>query len=197
MVVKRDSGLYARCMPLILVLLFIAIPIAELAVIIQVGQWIGVLPTIALLILDSLLGAALLRAQGRLAWSRFNLALAEGRVPAREVFDGAAVLFGGALLLTPGFITDVFGLLLLIPPTRAVIRRLLVSLVGGRYVTAWRVASWGGNRYRRRRGAGREYGPNGWPGDGGAARDYQYEGTAREIPEDPQELSEPGDGQRD
>jgi UPF0716 protein FxsA len=183
-------------MPLILILLFIAIPIAELAVIIQVGQWIGVLPTIALLILDSILGAALLRAQGRLAWSRFNLALAEGRVPAREVFDGAAVLFGGALLLTPGFITDVFGLLLLIPPTRAVIRRLLGSLVGWRVRTAWRVASWGGSRYRRGREAGREAGPNGWPGDGGGARDYQYEGTAREIPEDQQELSEPGDGER-
>jgi UPF0716 protein FxsA len=183
-------------MPLILVLLFIAIPIAELAVIIQVGQWIGVLPTIALLILDSLLGAALLRAQGRLAWARFNLAVAQGRVPAREVFDGAAVLFGGALLLTPGFITDVFGLLLLIPPTRAVVRRLLIALIGGRELMAWRVASWGGNRYRRGRGAGRASGSNGWPGDPGEARDYQYEGTAREIPEDPEELSEPGDEQR-
>lgn len=183
-------------MPLALVLLFIAVPIAELAVIIQVGQWIGVWPTIALLLLDSILGAALLRAQGRMAWARFNLALAEGRVPAREVFDGAAVLFGGALLLTPGFITDVFGLLLLIPPTRAVVRRLLGSLVGWRIRTAWRVASWGGNRYQRGRAARGEYGSNGWPPDGDVPRDYQYEGTAREIPEDPQELPEPPDGER-
>jgi UPF0716 protein FxsA len=182
-------------MPFALVLLFIAVPIAELAVIIQVGQWIGVWPTIALLLLDSILGAALLRAQGRLAWARFNLALAEGRVPAREVFDGAAVLVGGALLLTPGFITDVFGLLLLIPPTRAVIRRLLGSLVGWRVRTAWRVASWGENRYRRRRAPGGPAGSNGWRREG-AAPDYQYEGTAREIPDDPQELPEPGDGER-
>jgi UPF0716 protein FxsA len=111
-------------MPL-LVLLFIVVPIAELYVIIQVGEAIGVLPTIAILLLDSLVGSWLLRQQGRAAWRRFNATLAAGRPPARETIDGALVLFGGALLLTPGFLTDVLGLALLLPPSRAVVRRML------------------------------------------------------------------------
>jgi UPF0716 protein FxsA len=110
----------------LLVLLFIAVPLVELYVILQVGQAIGVLPTIALLVGDSILGSLLMRSQGRAVWRRFNSTLAEGRVPAREVVDGALVIFGGALLLTPGFTTDLLGLLLLLPPTRAVVRRLLV-----------------------------------------------------------------------
>jgi UPF0716 protein FxsA len=110
----------------ILLLLFILVPIAELAVIIQVGQVIGVVPTIAILVADSVIGSALMRSQGRAAWRRFNEAVAGGRPPAREVIDGVLVIFGGALLLTPGFITDVFGVLFLLPPTRALLRRLLV-----------------------------------------------------------------------
>jgi UPF0716 protein FxsA len=113
-------------MPFLLVLLFIAIPIIELAVIIQVGEAIGVWWTIALLVADSLLGSLLMRSQGRSAWRRFNEALRMGRAPAREVADGVLVIFGGALLLTPGFVTDIFGLLFLLPPTRAVIRRVFL-----------------------------------------------------------------------
>ena len=93
----------------ILLLLFIVVPIAELAVLIQVGQEIGVWWTIAILIADSVLGAMLMRSQGRIAWRRFNEAAAAGRVPAREVLDGVLVIFGGALLLTPGFLTDILG----------------------------------------------------------------------------------------
>ncbi len=119
-----------------LVLLFILVPILELYVIIQVGQEIGALWTIAILVADSILGSVLLRTQGRSAWRRFNAALAAGRPPAREVLDGVLIVFGGALLLTPGFITDVGGLLLLLPPTRAVIRRLLVRGLARRYVVA-------------------------------------------------------------
>jgi UPF0716 protein FxsA len=113
-------------MPLLLVILFIVVPIAELALLIQVGQAIGVWWTVGLLIADALLGSWLLRSQGRLAWQRFNTALAEARVPHREVIDGVLVIFGGVLLLTPGFITDIFGLLFLFPPTRVLLRRLLV-----------------------------------------------------------------------
>lgn len=108
-----------------LILLFIVVPLAELYVIIQVGQTIGALNTIALLLLDSILGSVLLRSQGRAAWRRFNAALRAGRPPAREVLDGALVIFGGALLLTPGFLTDIAGILMLAPPSRAVIRRIL------------------------------------------------------------------------
>ncbi|MDP9294215.1 MAG: FxsA family protein, partial [Actinomycetota bacterium] len=82
-----------------LVLLFILVPIAELAIIIQVGQALGLLPTIAILIADSVLGSLLMRSQGRAAWRRFNVALQSGRPPAREVLDGVLVIFGGALLL--------------------------------------------------------------------------------------------------
>ncbi|MDQ3849352.1 MAG: FxsA family protein, partial [Actinomycetota bacterium] len=119
-----------------LVVLFIAVPILELFLIIQVGQAIGALPTIALLIADSILGSMLMRSQGRATWRRFNAALAEGRVPAREVIDGALVIFGGALLLTPGFFTDVLGLALLLPPSRALVRGALVRHFTGRVVTS-------------------------------------------------------------
>lgn len=119
-----------------LVVLFIAVPIVELFVLLQVGSAIGVLPTIGLLVADSILGGLLMRSQGRAAWRHFNAAAAEGRVPAREVIDGALVIFGGALLLTPGFFTDVFGLALLLPPTRAVIRRVLVRRFAGRLVAS-------------------------------------------------------------
>ncbi len=113
-------------MPLLLVLIFIVVPIAELAILIQVGQWIGVWWTLALLVADAVLGSWLLRSQGRAAWRRFNEALVAGRIPHREVVDGVLVIFGGVLLLTPGFITDVFGLLFLFPPTRVLMRRLLI-----------------------------------------------------------------------
>jgi UPF0716 protein FxsA len=119
-----------------LVLLFIAVPIVEIYVIIQVGQAIGALWTILVLVADSILGSMLMRAQGRAAWRRFNEAVAAGRVPAREVLDGVLVIFGGALLLTPGFVTDAFGLAFLLPPTRAVIRRLLARRFAGRLVVA-------------------------------------------------------------
>jgi len=114
-------------MPPILIFLLIVVPIAELAVIIQVGQAIGVWWTIALLIGMSVLGAIVLRVQGRLAWRRFNEAIAEGRIPHREVVDGVLAIFAGVLLLTPGFITDVVGLVFLFPPTRRLARGLLVG----------------------------------------------------------------------
>jgi UPF0716 protein FxsA len=128
-----------------LALLFVVVPLVELAVIIQVGQIIGVLPTIAILVVDSMIGAVLLRAQGRAAWLRFNATLRSGRVPAREVIDGALVIFGGALLLTPGFITDFLGLALLFPPTRAAVRAVLARRLTQRMV----VAATGGRAPRR------------------------------------------------
>ena len=122
-------------MPLMaLVVLFIVVPIAELYVIWKVGDSIGIWLTLALLAADSILGSLLLRAQGRSVWMRFNTALTEGKIPHREVVDGVLVIFGGAFLITPGFLTDIIGLLLLIPPTRALIRRLLVRRLGRRVV---------------------------------------------------------------
>jgi UPF0716 protein FxsA len=115
-----------------LALLFLLVPIAELYVIIQVGEAIGLGWTVVLLIADSVLGSLLLRIQGRAVWRRFNEALAQGRVPHREVVDGVLVIFGGALLLTPGFLTDIVGVSFLLPPTRAIIRRFLIRRLGRR-----------------------------------------------------------------
>ena len=115
-----------------LILIFLVVPIAELYVIYLVGDAIGVLPTFLLLAADSLLGSLLLRSQGRAVWNRFNDAMRAGRVPRREVLDGVLVIFGGAFLITPGFLTDILGLVLLIPPTRTVVRRTVERRIGRR-----------------------------------------------------------------
>jgi UPF0716 protein FxsA len=152
-------------MPLLaLIAVFILVPLAELYVILQVGDAIGVWWTILLLAADSVLGSLLLRSQGRSVWRRFNEALAMGRMPHREVQDGVLIVFGGAFLITPGFITDVVGVLLLVPPTRALIRRFAMRRVGRRMTM--RVSAPGG-------------GP---PGD------YDVEGTATEYEPPPGQL---------
>ncbi len=130
-------------MPLLLLLVvFIVVPLAELYVILQVGDAIGAVWTVLLLAADSVLGSLLLRSQGRTVWRRFNAALAAGRMPHREVQDGVLVIFGGAFLITPGFITDVVGLLMLIPPTRGLIRRVAMRVISRR--VSMRVAAGGG-----------------------------------------------------
>src|SRR5918999_5845339 len=136
-------------MRLLLVVLFIVVPIAELAVLIQIGQLIGIWWTIALLIADAILGSLLARSQGRAVWRRFNEALRAGRPPAREVMDGALVLFGGALLLTPGFLSDLLGIFLLLPPTRAIVRAALVRRFAGRMVASMTGPRVGGARRPR------------------------------------------------
>jgi UPF0716 protein FxsA len=112
-------------MPLLLVVLFVVVPLLELVVIIQVGQVIGTPATIALLVADSVLGAWLLRREGRKAWQQFRAALEEVRWPGDEVTQGGLIIVGGTLLLTPGFVTDVVGFLLLLPPTRAAVSKVL------------------------------------------------------------------------
>ena len=155
--------------------------------IIQVGDAIGVVPTLAILLLDGILGAALSRSQGRVAWRRFNEATAAGRIPAKEVFDGAAIIVGGAFLLAPGFITDAIGLSLLIPASRAAYRRMLVGTA--KRVGPLRPMMW---VYGMRGPAQRGPAPSAPPP--GRARDYDVEGSAREIPPDPTELGSGRDG---
>lgn len=104
-------------------------PLIELMVILQVGQLLGAGWTIALLVLFSIVGAALLRHEGRRAWRAFRSALEQGRWPGDEVTQGALVIVGGTLLLTPGFFTDGVGFLLLIPITRAGLARLIRARV--------------------------------------------------------------------
>jgi UPF0716 protein FxsA len=133
----------------LLLLLLILVPIAELYVIVQVGQAIGALQTIGLLVLSSILGGVLLRSQGRLAWRRFRAALSAGRMPAKEAIDGSLVIFGASLLIVPGFIGDAFGLLLLLPPTRVAVRKALLSGARGRALMAF-AAVGGASRGRAR-----------------------------------------------
>lgn len=114
-------------MALILFALFIVVPVIEIAVIIQVGQAIGGGWTLVALVAVSIAGAALVKREGLRAWRRFQEALAQARIPAAEVVDGALVLLGGALMLTPGFVTDAVGLLLVFPVTRAPVNRLVRS----------------------------------------------------------------------
>jgi UPF0716 protein FxsA len=115
--------------PLLLLLLFVVVPVVEIWVIVQVGQAIGIVPTLLLLIADAVVGTWLFRREGRRAWAALREAIAAGRVPAKEVADGALVVVGGAFLLSPGFVTDVVGLLCVLPPTRAFLRRALTGIV--------------------------------------------------------------------
>ena len=145
-------------MPILaLVLLFLVVPLAELFVIYLVGDAIGIWLTLGLLALDSLLGSLLLRSQGRTVWRRFNQELQAGRLPHHEVQEGVAVIFGGAFLLTPGFLTDIVGLALLLPPSRSIIIRLAQR----------RMAAAADSRIRQPR------------------RGYDVEGSAREQPQPP------------
>jgi UPF0716 protein FxsA len=109
-------------MPLI-ALLILVVPIVELVLIVEVATRIGVFETLFLLIAISVAGAWLLKREGAAAWRRLQATMQRGEVPANEVIDGVMIVFGGALLLTPGFLTDVVGLALLLPPTRALLRR--------------------------------------------------------------------------
>lgn len=147
-------------MPLLaLIALFLVVPFLELYVILEVvGPALGAPLTILLLAVDSVIGALLFKSQGRSVWRRFNAALSEGRVPHREVIDGVLVIFGGAFLITPGFITDIVGIVLLLPPTRSLIRSAVVRRLGRR------VAVGTATRFGR-----------------GTPRDYDVEGTAREY----------------
>lgn len=194
-------------MALLLFLVFIVLPLLELYVIIQVGGAIGVVPVLLLLLADGFIGAALARSQGRQVWVRFNETMAVGRIPAREILDGAMIMFGGALLLSPGFITDILGIFLLVPPGRAAMRGFLkrsaARTPAGRpvFFVYDRIPGAGG-RSRGPTGAG----PN---PDGGARKGprppapdpfarprspgYDVEGSAREVDETEFSLPE-GDG---
>ena len=110
-----------------LALLFVIVPLLELALLIQMGQWVGVRPTIGLVVLTGVGGAVLARAQGLRTMWRLRHDLANGRVPGQAIMDGMAVLAGGALLLTPGVLTDLIGFSLLVPGTRHFIQKRIMA----------------------------------------------------------------------
>ncbi|GAA1141578.1 FxsA family protein [Nocardioides aquiterrae] len=123
-----------RTIPLVLVTVFVLMPLLEIYVIVQVGQVIGAWWTILLLVADSIFGAWLLRHEGARAWRALRDALQAGRLPSNEIADGALILVGGTLMLAPGFVTDAFGILLILPFTRPAFRRLLATAVARRLV---------------------------------------------------------------
>jgi UPF0716 protein FxsA len=117
-------------------LLFVVVPLAELFLLIQLGQVVGPWWTILILLADAALGSWLVKREGGRTWRALQDALAAHRMPARELADGALVLVGGTLLITPGFLSDVAGLFCILPFTRPMARRLLTRVIGRRLVRA-------------------------------------------------------------
>ena len=110
----------------VLALVFLLVPLAELYVIIQVGQAFGALNTIGLLILISVVGAWLAKREGMGVWRRFQRQVGSGAVPGKEIADGVMILFAAALLMSPGFLTDILAIALLLPPVRAAVRAVVL-----------------------------------------------------------------------
>ena len=144
---RRVMGLIA--------LALLVVPTVEIAVIVALGHQIGIGWTLLLLVLESALGAWIVRREGSRAWQALQEALSTGRMPSRELADAALVLVGGTLLLTPGFVTDIFGFAFVLPFTRPLTRRLLARAVERRLL-AGTPFGWGG--------------PPTWSGGGGAGR---------------------------
>ncbi|MEM8557518.1 MAG: FxsA family protein [Bacteroidota bacterium] len=113
-----QSNLFGR-----LLLLFLIVPIVELFLLVWLGDRIGLGPTLLLIVVTALVGSFLAQREGLAAWRRFQARIGEGKLPGKELSDGLIILVAGALLLTPGVLTDVVGFLGLLPPTRALIRR--------------------------------------------------------------------------
>lgn len=182
-------------MPLIILGLFIAVPLIEIGVFIQVGGLIGLWPTLAIVFITAIAGTALLKQQGLATLRRAQASLDRGEMPLREVFDGACLLFAGALLLTPGFVTDAIGLLLFLPPFRDALRRMIVPALmkrGTLHMQRTRGGFHGG--YQGGFGGG-PHGPRPGPGPGGPT---DIEGEYREVdpasersPERHPEIEEP------
>jgi len=150
---------------LTLLILFIVVPIVEIALFVQVGGAIGLWPTLAVVVLTAALGTALLRHQGLDTLRRVQDSLARDRLPVAEMFDGLCLLMAGALLLTPGFMTDALGFLLFVPPLRAAAAQAIVRylLTHGRV----HVATSGGSPGAGPRGAA--------PGGAGTVIDGEFE----------------------
>ncbi len=118
-------------MPLLLAA-FVAVPLVEIAAFVEVGGWIGLWPTLAVVVATAVAGSALLRVQGLAVWQRVRQSLARNEMPVAEAVDGLCLLVAATLLLTPGFVTDVVGFALLVPPFRRAAARRLLNRIAGR-----------------------------------------------------------------
>lgn len=163
----RAVVIYAVLMPLLIAL--IVWPLLEIYVAILVASWIGVLEMLALVALFSLIGIFVLRNQSRAAWTHFNQAMGERRLPNRRVGDGLLGLAAGVLLLVPGLLSGALGLLLLLPPVKVLVRWTIGALVLRRFKLAGSAATWTYTTYNAARGTG-------------ARADYDISGSAEEMP---------------
>jgi UPF0716 protein FxsA len=165
-------------MGIFLLAAFIGVPILEIAVFIKVGGLIGLWPTLAIVVLTAVAGTWALRAQGLATLARARTQIDRGELPTRELFDGACLLIAGALLLTPGFVTDFLGFLLFLPPVRDILRNLLAQHIKGRVETHVYVD--GQEVHGTRRPGGR---PRGRPGKGPVIEgDYDDVTDVDELP---------------
>lgn len=126
--------MFRRLLPL-----FIIVPIVELALLIQLGRWIGLWPTLALIATTAVLGAALASREGLQTWRAFQLDMYQGKLPGRPIMDGLSIFAGGALLLTPGMITDLLGFSLILKPSRRWLQDRVVNRFGGRLIRQGKV----------------------------------------------------------
>ncbi len=151
-------------LPGLLLLLFVLVPFLELYLLLQLGARIGTLPTLGMIVVTGLVGAALARTQGFAALQRIQRELAAGQMPAGALLEGVLILLAGVLLIAPGVLTDVVGVLLLVPPTRALVARGLTRWARGRIQVVhgvsgappggapWGAAPWPPSTAGRRRG---------------------------------------------
>lgn len=144
-------------------------PLLEIYVAILVAGWIGVLEMLVLVAASCVAGIVVLRNQRRAAWTRFNSAMGERRLPSRDVGDGLLGLAAGLLLLVPGLLSAAFGLLLLLPPIKVLVRWSIGALLLKRFKLAGSAAGWTYTAYNSSRG-------------GGARADYDISGSAEEMP---------------
>jgi UPF0716 protein FxsA len=161
-------------MALLVLVLLIGVPLIEIALFIEVGGLIGLWPTIAMVILTALIGTTLLRQQGLATLQRAQAEMKAQRMPVRELFDGACLLVAGVLLLTPGFLTDAIGFVLLVPPLRRVVGMAVWQALLKRGAVHIRTTGMeGGNSGFPGGGPGEGKGPR--PGGSGPIIDGEYE----------------------
>lgn len=163
-------------MALVLFFVFLVVPFLELYVIIQVAGVIGTGWTLALLVSESVLGAWLCKREGAGVLRRINRQLAESQLPTTEVVDGALILLAGALMVTPGFLTDILGFVLLIPPTRAVVRNVISRSLRRRIERAAEAGSDASFRVIRVT----NFGPTGSPSGDSPNRGFTHDWVGRE-----------------
>ncbi len=161
-----------------LLAVFLLTPVIELALLIRLGAWIGFWPTIAIIVVTGVTGTFLARNEGLSVWKRFNERLGSGDLPGRELLDGVIILVAGALLITPGVLTDVVGFIGLIPATRSLIRTYLTKRL--RHMVARGTVHTSFQRFDFKEPSGSSSRPTSTRGDGGNTEEWK--GEARETP---------------